>query len=313
MKLTRGYATGWSAIRFPSHIQAPLFDAPESGGSGGGQPAIVAGGGGGAAPPAYKLTGDSMVDFGDGKPVKWSEAQQSRYIPKEQYDRGVQFLTAEATKLEKAWEKYRDGTGPKPPAAAAAPKTDILDEIRDLAVVDGATAAKLVRALREEGLGPLAQIVAQMHAKMTAMEGRLGSVGQVAGHLGEQSQAAGFEASITTALGALGPIKGLPDGVALDTADPFLREAAKDLYLSHDQKSWRAGEFEKMLRTRIEGAVALTRALDKKAVAAAGEKRKKFFDPSRGGGRPSGEGAYKHLNGTAMAEALFGQLDGGRT
>lgn len=298
----------------------PLYETPGSGSGGGGGAAGAGGTGGGTAgaggagaPQTYKLTDDSMVDFGDGKAMKWSEARSTRYVDRGAYDRGVKFLEGEAAKLEKSWEEYRKGTGPKPQPQQGAAKVDILDEIKDLSVIDGATASKLVRALREEGLGPLAQVVSQMHAKMVALEKQVGSAGAVTGHIAEQHQSAAFEQQLTNVLGGLGQIKGLPDGAQIDAADPFIREMAKDVYLSHDQNTWRQGEYEKMLKARIEGAVSLTRALDKKALETAKTKRRQFFDPSRGAGRPSGEAGYKHLNGSQMAEALFGQMDPSRT
>ena len=286
-------------------IQAPLYDTPGGGAGGGGQAGGVgaggeigggigggqagAGGGGTGGAATIRLTDDSLVDFGDGQPIRWSDARTSRYVPRDAYDRGVKFLEGEATKLEKAWEKYHAGAGPKPQQQPPAAKPDILDEIRDLSVIDGATATKLVRALREEGLGPLAQIVASMHTELTTLKKQLGTVGSMTGQMSEQNRSQSFELGITTVLGGLTGIKGLPDGIPLDHADPFVRELAKDVYLSHDQNSWQRGEFEKMLKARIEGAIALTRALDKKAVDSAKEKRRKFFDPSKGSARPGGE------------------------
>lgn len=294
-----------------NRIALPNFLPPDAGGAGG-TVDPGAGGAGGVEAPIYKLTDDARVDLGDGKAVSWKEARESRYVEKDRYERGVQYLQGEALRLEKAWADYHKGVGAKPQQAAPS-KSDILDEIKDLSVVDGATVARIIKSLREDGLGPQATLLAQMWQKQQQMEKQLGSASKQASAASERDTNAQFETKITTALTSIAGIKGLPDGVSVDGQNPTLREIAKDVYMSHDQNSWRAGEFEKMLGQRLEGLIAFVRTLDAKAVEAARERRGKFLNPSRGGARPSGDAPYKHRNGSQMAEMLFGQLDGSRT
>ena len=299
-------------------IASPYAYPPDAGGGSGGTGSaagsgdVGAGGTGTGGGSAFRLSDDALVDFGDGKPIKWSEGRNAKYVDRERWDAGVRYLEGEAAKLEQAWKDYRAGTGPKPQAQpqAQAARPDILEGLEDLAVIDGKTATRLIKALRDEGLGPLANLVGQMALRQQKLEQQVAGYGTATGQLAETHQTAQFEQQITHALSHLGAVKGLPDGVTVDAQDPGLRELAKDVFLSHEQTSWRKGEFEKMLGQRLEGLIALVRSLDKKAVDSAHEKRRSFFNPARGSARPSGQAKYEHLNGSQLADRLFAQLDG---
>lgn len=278
-------------------------------GAGGGAPAAGAGTGAGA-PSTYVLSADSMVDLGDGKPVKWSDVTNpdtGRYVSRDRYTAGVQYLQTEAQRLQAAWDEYHKGAGGrpnKPEPAASGP--DPLDGIRDMPVVDGRTLERLYQQLQTNGFGPVAQIIAKLAAKVQQLEGGLSGVGkttqQLAGREGEQQ----FESFITKSFSDAGPIKGLPEGVSIDGNDPALREMAKDLYLSHEANSWKPGEFAKSLNKRVEAAITLVRGLDKKAVEAAQQRKKVWLNPNRGAANPQGKTPFRFQRGAEVARQFFG-------
>lgn len=274
-----------------------------SGGSGTG-----AGVGAGAVAPIV-LSGDSLVDFGDGKPVKWSEAsdpEKGRYITRERFDRGVQYLQGEAAKLQEAWNKYHEGKGARPQQAEPARQEDVFEGIRDQPVIDGRTLERMYQTLQAKGLGPIAQVVAQMATRMSKLEGNVTGLGKGFGSIAERDQANDFEGMITKSYGDVGAVKGLPEGLGLDANDPYLRDVAKDLYLSHDPDSWKPGEFQKHLRARVEANIAFVRALDKKAVEKAREGKRVWLNPNKGNAQPGGKPGFKFQKGADIAKMFFG-------
>lgn len=267
------------------------------GGAGAGAGAGAGSGGGGGAP--FKLSDDAMVDLGDGRSGKWGELRSQHYMPKESYDRGVKFLEGEATKLEKAWEKYHAGTGPKPKQEEP---VDPLADIRDAAVIDGRQLSRLYETLQKNGLAPIAQVVASLAQQVKTLKDELGGVSKQTGALAGTRREQDFESHITDALSKVTQLKGLPEGVSIPTDDPWVREVAKDVFLSHDQASWKPGEFEKMLSARISDGIALLRKLDQQGLTVNKDRvKKKFFNPARGTGQGSGAPAYAHKRGAEMA------------
>lgn len=277
-------------------------------GSGGSGSGAGAGAGAGAAAPIV-LSGESLVDFGDGKPVKWSEASdpdKGRYVTRDRYDRGVQYLQTEAARLQAKWDEYHAGTGARPSKPEPA-KTgvDPLANIRDLPVISGREISELYQQLQTNGFGPMAQVVSAMANRLKQLEGNVGNMGKGVGALTEREQSQEFENFITKSFSDVGAVKGVPDGVSLDGADPYLREAAKDLYLSHDPDSWKPGEFQKQLASRVSSMVAFVRGLDKKAVEAAQGKKRVWLNPSRGNAKPEGAPGYQHKKGADIARMFF--------
>lgn len=301
-------------LKFLSWDSSLLHETPGGGGTGVGAGAgggSGAGMGGGAAAPApVKISGDTLVDFGDGKPVKWSEASHAdtgRYVERSRYDAGVQYLNSEAQRLQLAWNKYHEGTGARPAKAEpAAQGRDPLEGIRDQPVIDGRTLAGLYQTLQSEGFAPIANVMKQMADRLKLLEGSVGAVGKTAGSLAAREGEQQFESFITQSFTDAGAIKGLPEGVNLDGADPALREMAKDLYLSHEPNSWKKGEFAKSLNARVSAAIALVRSLDKKAVEVAQGKRRTWMNPNKGQGHPNGNAPYKFQRGADVARNFFG-------
>lgn len=294
----------------------PLYDAPDAGsGSGAGGTGAGTGAGagtstgtgagtgtGGAAP--YKLTDDSLVDFGDGQPIKWGEARESRYIPKERFDRGVEYLTTEARKLEAEWAKYYKGEGPRPKPTQQSDIPDPMAEVRGLPVVGGGELDKVVRALYQNGFAPLAQAVAALGSENAQLKQAFQRLSGHTGSLVEGRQQAEFEDDVSKAIASVGEIKGLG---ALDAKSEIVREIAKDVFLSHEQQSWRPGEFGKMLKARVEMLFGLFKQMQKTEVDAAKQRRSAvFLNPQRGNASGQGEPKYQHKTGRDLAAALFG-------
>lgn len=291
----------------------PLYDVATDGGAGGGDGAAGAGGG------AFKITADSLVDFGDGKPVKWGDTVDKdggRFMSSERFDRGVTYLKGEAGKLQAAWDKYHAGEGARPkqaePAAAAA-HVDPMADIRDLAMVDGRTLEKLYKNLYAQGLAPIANLLASTIAEVKGLKEGFGKFSKTTGTLAEREANNDFERMITDSYSGVGDIKGLPNGAKIDGANDFLRDVAKDVYLSHEQSSWREGEFPKALNARIEKMVGFVRALDKQALDAAKEQKRVWVNPNRGGARGTGKGQFKFQRGADVAKMFFEGADGART
>lgn len=285
------------------------LSSPESGaGAGSGSTDRGAGGGaGGAGSTPYKLTDDSMVDLGDGKATKWSEARGNRYVPKEDHDRYVKtfesakpMLESYAKQLDEGYARLRQleakaqGGGP----GAVQARKDLAEEIESLPVLDGAAGAKMIRDLRSQGLAPIAQMVASQQAQIKALTDQLNGIRGTTGVLSEQHQNQNFENHVTENLRELGEIKGIG---TLDVNDPTVRDLAKDLWGAYDAKTWTIPEYRKMLHARIEGFVQLVTKAQRANVEKAKENKRKFFDTRSGGGNPSGERGYKHMSGLDLA------------
>lgn len=299
------HATDISAVS-TSLMRAPLFDGDDDGGAGGGDgtaEGAAAAAAAAAATPPYRLTDDSMVDLGDGKPVKWGQ-HRSNFIPRDQYERGVGFLSQMAKVLDS-----RVGQQPaaKPqaqqPAAAAAANADPFADVENMSVIDGRTLAKLARKLTQEGFGPMGTAMTQIATRLQALEGQVKGVNQISGSLAEHHQTQEFETFLSSTIKALPEIKGL--GTLADA--PEVRELLKDIYLSHDQKDPSlAREFAGIAQSRIEGMFKLFTKMQKAAVEGAKEKKRQFFNPNKGAAVGSGAPAYKHLSADEIASHFFG-------
>lgn len=294
---------------FLDQVQAPLGYPPDAGGSqgdaGGGSGDGGDGGGGSATP--YKLTDESLVDLGDGKPVKWSEARTTRFMPKERFDEGVKLLTTIAEGWDKAIGSARGAAKPdaKPTGQGQQQQQQrsALDDVENLPVVTGRDLAKIARELSGQS-APLAQLLGQIATRMKALESQVGTISGTAGALAERHSTQEFDRYISTTLGKIPEIKGLG---MLPADDPDLQELAKDLYLSHDQSDPQAlqKEIPGLLQARVEKLFGLFKKLSAKAASDAQEKRRKFFAPGGGATRPSGGDAYRHQSGSDLARELF--------
>lgn len=258
------------------------------------------------------------MDFGDGKPIKWSEARTSRFMPKDQYDKGVQFLQQVAQSFDAQQQgRGRGNNGHAGQQGNRGPNGqfqqqqqqqgggDPLAGIEDLAVVDGKTLAKIGRQIT----GPMGQLVTALATRMQALEQQFGTVSKTAGVLADNHSNQEFENFLTTSLKTVPEIKGL--GV-IPADNEVVREIAKDVYLSHDQNdpSLRR-EFPKMVEERVSKLFSLFTKMQKDAVEAAKEKRRQFFNPNRGAGQPQGQGAYVHKSGNQLAAEFFGSQESG--
>lgn len=265
-----------------------------------------AGGGvdrGGSTP--YQLTDDSEIVW-DGKPAKWKDIRSAHFVPKSDHDAVVKrgedartMLTDYARKLDQGFaelQRQRTAASHQQPRQ---PQTDIADELAAMPILDGQTAAKVVRALREQGLGPIAQIVGQMQATIKAQQDDLKAIRTGMTSLTEREQTQQFDSKLSGLLKGVKEVKGL---ARLPIDNPIVKEIAADLYLSYDPKSWNDGDFHKMLTERLEGLVQLVLEDQKYAVEQAKQKRRTFFDVNRGAARPgSGASAPRFMRGHDIA------------
>lgn len=278
--------------------------------SAGGAPGAGAGAGdgaGGSGGSVYRVTDDSMVDFGDGKPVRYGD-HKAGFMPRSKYDEGVAFLTTMAKQLDERAAGTGRGAQPKaqPPARsqAAAGSEDPFEGLESQAVIDGATLQKIGRKIT----GPLGQAIMSMGAKMTALESQVKALSGTTGSLAEHHQTQEFDSHLAKAIKELPELKGLgriPD-------DPAVRELAADVWLSHDQKDpLLAREFSKMVSTRVEAMFSLFKKMQATAVEGAKEKRRAFFNPNGGRAAGSGAPAYQHKSGSELAAQFFGSAEPG--
>lgn len=253
----------------------------------------------------YKLTDDSLLDLGDGQAKPWRDIRTTQFVNrsehdslKKTYDDSRNILMDYAKKLDAGFtELEKQRRAPRQPQAAAQP--DITEELTGMPIVDGQTAAKLVKQLRENGLAPIAQIVAQQQATIKAMQEEMKGVRASTGTLTEHHQSQEFESHISGLLKDLPEVKGLSK---IPADNPTIRAIAQDLWLSYDPKTWTPTEFRKMFAERLGGLVQLLLDDQQKVVKEAKESKRKFFDPRRGSTHPSGQGGgYKHLRGFEIA------------
>jgi hypothetical protein len=278
-----------------------------TGGRGAGAGAGAGAGSGGGTP--YDLKDDSLI-LHEGKPVKWAEHRASHFVPKSEHDKVLTQFTGARDVLQNYAKKLDDGfasleaerkkLGQGGGRRQQQQEPDIADELAALPIVDGASAAKAIKALRDQGLGPIAQIVAQQQATIKQLSDQFRSLQGTAGTLAEHHQSQEFESHITEALKHVGEVKGFSGALPAD--NPTIRSIASDLWLSYDPKTWKLPEFHKMLNERIAGIIALVRESDTRAVAEAKEKKRTFFDPKTGRAHASGEQSYKHMNGRDIAK-----------
>lgn len=301
------------------------MDPPEAGAGAGGDGAAspggagAGGGSGGNAP--IKLSADTLVDLGDGKPAKWGEltsGEKARFMPRDSYDRGVKYLETEAQRLQRQWDESRaretrSQQQQRQSQQQQQTPRDPYGTLRGRPVVDGDTIAKTLEEMHSNGFGPMAQAFAAMVKEVTDLKQSLTETRQMFAPHQETRARLDFDAMVSQTIGKIEAIKGMPEGGQIDPADPFIKELAEDLHSSFEPESWRPGEYDKMLQKRIEGAIAFVRALDKSALSRANEVRRQSFFPAvhKGGGQGSGRPKYQHETGQqiaarAGAAGLFG-------
>lgn len=244
-----------------------------------------------------------MVIGADGKAVRYRDHVSSTYMPRADFERGRQFLLGEAQKLEKEWQRFQAGQGPRPRETRPS-QQELIEEVEGMSVVDGKTLARLHR----EGYGPIAQQIVRQQQVITQLQTQMQNLSQRTGTLDDDYQNSQFETHITKHLSAIPEIAGLHGMV--DAKDPFVRELAKDVWLSHDQSTWKDADFQEAVRARIEAAVKMVRGMDRAYVdKQKEEKRQRFANPQRGAATPGGNTPYKHQNGSSIAKELFGALN----
>lgn len=305
-------------------IAAPNYDTPGDAGTGSaGDGTGRAGAGDGSAGPLgaghqgapYRLNDDALVDLGDGKPVKWSDARSARFVPKDQHDdyvnrwnKGVEFLT----NIAKTYDSRADGADHRGSrdrgrVEAARPPTVDLDELTGMPVVDGATVAKLAREFtgQFQPIGTALQTIAQ---KLDAQEKRLEALQGATGTLADEHSRKEFDGLFASTVKALPEIKGLKG--AIPTDEPIIRDLFEDVFLSHDQQDpTLRREIGSLVAKRIEGLIALVRKMDKTSAEDATKNRRRFPAFQKGAAHGSGEKGYQFQTGSDLANQFFGRAD----
>lgn len=305
-------------------VRAPFYEPPDVSAGSGGAPSSSSGDGtagsgaggdaaaGGNVPQSYRLTDDSMVDLGDGKPMKWSEARSTRFMDRSSYDKGVEFLRTMAVQMD-ARDAAARSQGQRGQQRQQQQQqgqqgqqgnVDPFASIEDMAVIDGRTLAKIARELQSNGMQPLGKLVASMGARMQQLESQLGTVQKTTGTLAERESNTEFDGFIGTALKAMPEIKGL-GSIPLD--NPAVQEFAKDLFLSHDQADpTLRRDFGKMLTDRVTGLFDLFTTMQKNAVTQNRERVMARFRPGGNATPGSGKPAFKMQSGSEIAREFFG-------
>lgn len=280
--------------------------SPASGGSGRGP---AQGGGTGAAQP-FRLADDALVDLGDGRTGTWRDLREQHFMDRGSYDRGVQLLEQLAGDLDSREQqlltRITAAQRGERPDGSRMPASDPFAELEGMPIVDGKTLAKYARDMVTNGFGTQAATITSLATRLQQLEQQNGRLATVANRTTEREQETNFARFVSEAVTKMGPVKGVPEGVTLPTDSPLIADIARDLWSSYEPNSWKsAAEFHQMLNTRVAGMIAFVRQLDKLAVDAGQQARKRFFDTRHGSGTPRGEAPYRHLRGDDLAGMLF--------
>jgi hypothetical protein len=264
-------------------------------GTGAGAGAGTGGAGGGSAP--FEFSDTAQLRLSDGRVVTGAQYRQEleQTIGRDysgRYQRGYDLLLAEAKRLDGL-----SRSGPRQPQPPQ-PQDDPFADIWNAPVIDGAAAKRLVTALQQAGLAPLAQQVAALAQELKATKTQLGEVGKRFGSQDEDQESQRFESTLDTVLSKL-EVKGL-NGKIDATSEP-IRQYARNLYLSYVPSSWKAGEFEQQLSREFSDLIAAVREMDRDHVTEARTKLRKNFNPERGATSPGGGGKYKYQSPRELA------------
>jgi hypothetical protein len=248
-----------------------------------------------------------MVDFGDGKPVKYGE-HKSGYMPKAQYDKGVEFLTNIAKTLDTQRGQNRQGQQQQQQQQQQRqqPQADPFADVWDAPIIDGPTMKKLY----QQGLGPIAQAIRGLQAENAELKKNFKGVAGHVGTLAERTSSADYSTMLDGAITGLG-LQGFdPKHEAVAPLMPFLREMAQDVFDSHDpnDKNYMK-EMPGIFKSRVENMVKFVRAIDKARIDTAKSQRRTFTRP--GGNATPGQQrtGYKHEDGNTLARRLFSSTE----
>lgn len=247
----------------------PLFDVVDGGGGGGagsnpGGNANPAGGGaptsGGSNPQTYSLTDDSMIDLGDGKPVKFGD-----------HVRGLKSLSTKATqekaKLQKEYEDFKRAVEAERQKGQQRSQSgngaDIFESLKQLPYLTGRDAAEVI--------GQIAGAIQQRDQAIALMFKALQEVKKEVGGFSAKNAESEFKSKIAGFREKLGYGEDMTDILS-------------ELYLAYEGDDL-DNEFPEIARKRIEQLQKTFRAMDQAKVQQA---KKLPFIPGRGGqGTPS--------------------------
>ena len=143
----------------------------------------------------------------------------------------------------------------------------MIDQLRQMPYLDGATAAQLMERLVNEGINPLNQAIQQRDQAYSQLYKDYKSLRDIVG----ASQGKQAQSELDARFVQIREQQGLPD-------NEIVRELMQDVYLSHEGQNLDQ-EFPDLLRKRWEGLQKAVRESDRKSVQQA---RTSPF-PSKGG------------------------------
>lgn len=308
-----GYpSTGLPGLYSRNHTTRPLFDEGEGAGAGGGD-------GEGDGPGYSEADFDTDEDAADGsgkvkakglnfknenalvqlpgmkKPITVKELNAA-LASKGQYEGGLKTMgqIAEALKQQKGGGKPTGEVKPKVEGEVR----DIIQELEAKDLLDGKTAAAVLREMRDGTIQPILRAVIQMAKDMKELKGHVGGFRQ-----------AGAEADFSGEInGALSALKLPRDGDKAIEGEEILKELARDLYFSfdeQDQPKLRGDVFAKEVKGRFDAYRKFFRNYEKAELGAA-QRRAKGAMFQRPGAGSSGNGKpVRRLSNKQVGDILF--------
>lgn len=165
--------------------------------------------------------------------------------------------------------------------------TDVLAELEKRDVLDGRTAAHLMRAIQDQGFGSVATAMQQRDQTIQQLGAQLTKINEVVRKLASERSNTSFDGKITGWLKDLGLHENYAD-------------LAKEVYLAYEGADL-DNEFPEILRKRVEQVQKLIRSADKQKAADARGAMFKF--PGKGGQGSAARGVGLKGNETSSQVA----------
>ncbi len=224
----------------------------------------------------------------DGRVISYRDYENERRTAidgeyRTRYKTGYDLLLAEAKRIDALGQQRQPGQQPQQPE-------DPFTALQDDSIVDGRTAKQLLQHFASQVPKPVADLVRQLTGQVQALSKQVQGTSSHIGTFNEERATHEFESNLSKTLANV-EIKGFNG--QLDVNAPALREFARNLYLSYQPDSWRAGEFQKMLGDQLSSIVQYMRTADREYASGAPQRLRQNFNPAKGAGRPSGEKRYQ--------------------
>lgn len=247
-------------------------------------------------------SGDQLVMLpGSKKPVKLSDLAEA-LSSKTKHDGGLKTMGEIATLLKK--QQAGGGEGEKrvvKPAGGKVDSGDVQDAITKLEgmdLLDGKSAAAVMREFRDGTVTPLLKAVVAMAKEMKDLRGHVGNSLQRDGEANFSTEINGAIESLQLPRIGGKPIEG----------EDILKEITRDLYLSYseeDQPKLKGETLHKLVKERVSAILKFAKAYQKSELEAGRlrMREQRFIKPGMGVA-PNGK-PRKVLSNKAAAEMLF--------